>query len=106
MYFVNSYFTVALVLGVIGAVSLAILNWYYSATSRSRMKRMMLSCGIDAEIAEHADQLLRIDMDAVRSRCRNCPVTHLCDRWLEGEAVASNAFCPNAWIFQRAANPG
>jgi hypothetical protein len=70
------------------------------------MKRMMLSCGIDDESAEHADECLSIDMNAVRTRCHNCPVTCLCDRWLGDEAVATNAFCPNAWSFRKAARTG
>lgn len=103
MYVINSYFTLALALAVVGTVVLAYLYWRNSTVSRSRMKRMMVSCGIDEETAENADRLLMLDMDAVRSRCRHCPVTYLCDRWLEGEAVANNAFCPNAWLFRKAA---
>lgn len=104
MYLVNSYFTVALALAVVGGVILAILDWYKSVASNNRMKRMMVSCGIDVQTAEKADLLLQIDMDAVRTRCRHCPVTYLCDSWLDGLAVAGNGFCPNAWIFQRAAD--
>jgi hypothetical protein len=104
MYIVNSYFTVALALAVIGGIILAILHWYNLAAAKNRMKRMMVSCGIDEEIAEKADQLLKVDMVAVRSRCRHCPVTYLCDRWLDGHAIASNGFCPNARIFVQAAD--
>ena len=104
MLFVNSYFTVAMALAcIVGIIILAILHWASSAAAESRMTRMMLSCGIDEETSAKADQLLNFDMDAVRTRCRHCPVTHLCDGWLDGEAVASNSFCPNARIFLRAA---
>jgi Family of unknown function (DUF6455) len=103
MYFINSYFTVALWLSVFGGIVLAILQWHNSVATESRMKRMMLSCGIDENTAADADRLLHFDVEAARSRCRHCPVTHLCDRWLDGEAVASNSFCPNAWVFLKAA---
>jgi len=103
MYFINSYFTVAIALSVIGGVILAILHWRNSVVAENRIKRMMVSCGIDEEIAAKSDQLLNFDMDEVRTRCRHCPVTYLCESWLDGQAVASNSFCPNAWIFLKAA---
>ncbi len=107
MQFVNSYFTFAMALAfIVGIIILAVLHWRGSAAVESRLTRIMLSCGIDAETAAKADQLLNFDMDAVRTRCRQCPVTHLCDSWLDGEAVASNSFCPNARIFLKAAGVG
>jgi hypothetical protein len=45
-------------------------------------------------------------MEAVRRRCRHCPVTYLRDCWLDGEADATNAFCPNAWSFRQAVQFG
>ena len=106
MVFINSYFTVGLALAVIGAVFLVILRRRQSTATESRMERMMVSCGIDEARAASEDQSLNIDFDAARIRCLNCPVTYLCDRWLDGEAVANNSFCPNAWIFQRPASDG
>ena len=107
MLFVNSYFMVAMALAcIVGIVILATLHWHSSIAAESRLTRMMLSCGIDEETSAKADQLLNFNMEAVRSRCRHCPVTHLCDSWLDGEAVASNSFCPNARIFLRAAGVG
>ena len=103
MYFVNSYFTVAIYFSAIFAVIAGILYWSKSIVADKRMQRMMLSCGIDESCIENADELLNIDMDPARSRCRNCPATELCDRWLAGECVASNSFCPNAWHFARVA---
>ncbi len=103
MSFVNSYITVAVWLVVIGIVIIAILRWHVSDNSESRLKRMMLSCGIDEVTAQYADNLLKLDMDAVRSRCRQCVATDLCDRWLDGEAVAGNSFCKNAWYLTAAA---
>lgn len=106
MYFANIYVTVGLALSVIVGVILAFLRWRNSTARESRMKRMMVSCGLDEETIAKADQFLRFDIDAARDRCRHCPVTYLCDRWLDGEAVANNSFCPNAWIFSRTAGSG
>jgi len=103
MYYVNSYFTVAVCLVVIIGVFFVILRRQNSAASEGRLKRMMVSCGIDEKTALYADLVLKLDMNAVRSRCRHCPATDLCDRWLDGEAVAGNDFCPNAWHFTEAA---
>ena len=104
MQFVNSYFTIAMYLAVIAGVIIAAPRWRKSVASKRRIKRMMVCCGIDEAIASNADHFLKLDMNAVRSRCRNCPVTELCDSWLNGEAVASNNFCPNVWHFTKAAN--
>jgi hypothetical protein len=104
MYFVNIYLMVAIYFAVIVGVIVVILGWYKPVAADSRLKRMMLSCGIDEVTASNADQLLKLDMDAVRFRCRQCPVTDLCERWLNGEAIASNSFCPNVWYFIAAAD--
>ena len=106
MYFVNSYLTVAIYLSVIASVTYVILHWRNSVATNDRLTRMMLSCGIDAEMIANPDQLVNLDMNEVRSRCRHCPVTTLCNRWLDGEAVASNSFCPNSWAFLNAAGSG
>ena len=106
MYFVNSYFTVAIYLAVATGVFLAIFHWRNLLASEGRLRRMMESCGIDRNTAEHADQLLKVDMRAVRDRCQHCPATDLCDRWLNEEAATSNSFCPNAGVFHAAAAAG
>jgi Family of unknown function (DUF6455) len=103
MYFVNSYFTVAIFLAIIVGTIIVILRWHNSVAANSRLQRMMVSCGVEPAIADNADQLLAIDMDAVRRRCRHCPVTVQCDHWLDGESIAGNSFCPNAWHLARAA---
>jgi hypothetical protein len=104
MYFVNSYFTVAVYLTVLFGAILAVLHWRNSRAVTSRIQRMMLCCGIYEEADVRAEQLRKLDMDAVRSRCRHCAVTDLCDRWLDGESIGSNKFCPNSWHFIEAAN--
>lgn len=103
MFFDNSYFTVAIYLAVVMGVIIGILHWYEAVATDSRMQRMMVSCGMDENTAANAGRVLKLDMLAARSRCRNCPITRLCDRWLDGEIPANNGFCPNAEAFRRAA---
>jgi len=101
---VESYIAVTLV--IIGVVSLMIIirNWGLATVSNSRMYRMMLACGLDAMTASNADQLLDIDMQDARRRCRRCPAPDTCDRWLNGDTVPGNDFCPNAARFKAAAD--
>ena len=103
MYIVNSYFTVAIYLAVIMGIVIVILHWHNLIAADSRLKRMMISCGIDEKTIADSNHLLKIDLDAVRARCRNCPVTNQCDSWLAGESGTSNGFCPNAWHFAKVA---
>jgi len=103
MNVVNCYFAVSIFLAVIGGVVLVIFRRHKSLVAERRIQRMMVSCGIDTKTVANAGQLVKFDMDAARTRCRHCPVTNLCERWLDGEAVASNRFCPNACIFLEAA---
>ena len=100
---VESYITVALV--VIGAVGMLLIirNRLHSVASSRRMYRMMLTCGIDEVAARNANELLDIDMQDVRGRCQRCPLPETCDRWLNGESVPGNDFCPNAARFMTAA---
>jgi len=100
---VGSYVTVTLaVFGIVGMM-IIFRNWRNSVVSSHRMHRMMLACGIDETTARNANQLLDIDMQDARRRCRGCPAPVTCDRWLNGEAVPSNNFCPNAARFMAAA---
>jgi len=104
VHFVNSYFTSAIYLAIIVGAVIAALYWRKSLAATRRTQRMMLSCGIDKDAAVRTDQVLDLDMDAVRLRCRNCPVTDLCERWLDGESIPTNDFCPNVWHFIAAAS--
>ena len=78
-------------------------NRLHAVVSNRRMYRMMLTCGIDEMTARNPGQLLDIDMQDARRRCRRCPAPETCDRWLNGEAVPGNDFCPNAALFMAAA---
>lgn len=103
---VGSYVTVTLALfGIVGMI-IIIRNWRNAFVSNDRMYRMMLACGFDGPTARNANQLLDIDMQDARRRCRGCPAPEICDRWLNGEAVPSNDFCPNAALFMAAAEAG
>ena len=100
---VESYITVTVV--IIGAVGVMIIihNSLRAVVSNRRMYRMMLTCGIDKTTARNPNELLEIDMQDVRRRCRRCPATKTCHRWLNGETVPGNDFCPNAARFKAAA---
>ena len=96
MYFVNSHITIAIYLVVFLLVTTAAFRWQQSKAVKRRIIRMMLTFGIDETSARNADAFLDIDMTAVRRRCRRCPCPETCERWLNGETVPGNAFCPNA----------
>jgi len=106
MFIVNAYITVAFGVAVVTAIMLVVLRWRRTASVNRRIVRMMLTFGIDAHSARHADELLDIDMDTVRRRCRRCPEPATCRRWLNGDSVPGNAFCPNAPDFTAAVEAG
>jgi hypothetical protein len=79
---------------------------YQVRTSEQRLRRMIETTGLDPEIASSGD--LELIMDEVRQRCRQCQSEGLCERWLVGEEVGSNEFCPNSRVFEilRKYSPG
>ena len=103
MYVTDSYVPFAIYLAVFLVVTVAAFHWRQSRAVRRRILRMMLTFGIDADSARNADALLDIDMSAVRRRCQRCPAPDTCERWLNGETVPGNDFCPNASVFAAAA---
>jgi len=100
---VQSYVTISLV--IIAGIGMMIMvrNWLQGVISNRRMYRMMLTCGIDEMTARNPDRIPDIDLKDLRRRCRKCPSPETCDRWLNGEAVPGNDFCPNAKLFMAAA---
>ena len=96
MYIVNSHITIAIYLAVFLLVTAATFRWQQSKAVKRRIIRMMLTFGIDERTARNADALLDIDMNSVRRRCRRCPSPETCERYLNGETVPGNDFCPNA----------
>jgi len=106
MDFVNSYITTGIAVAVVISILFIVHYWYKIIVSNRRIYRMMLTCGIYEDTARYADKFLDIDMDGVRRRCRVCPVPETCERWLNGEAVPNNQFCPNVWHFVSAVENG
>ncbi len=106
MDIVQSYVTASMVfIGIVGTM-ITIRYWRNALVCNRRMYRMMLTCGIDETTASHPDQLLDVDMRVARKLCRRCPAPDKCDRWLNGEAIPCNDFCPNAARFMAAAEAG
>jgi hypothetical protein len=103
MYVGNSYITFAIYLAVFLAVTAGVFHWQQSRAIRRRVLRMMLTFGLDEATARNADALLDLDMNAVRRRCGRCKSPETCERWLSGETVPGNDFCPNAPQFAAAA---
>jgi hypothetical protein len=104
MYFINSQVSILIYLAVFLLVAGATFRWQQSKAVERRIVRMMLTFGIDEQTARNADALLDLDMNAVRRRCRRCLSPETCERWLNGESVPGNDFCPNqcpATIFVR-----
>ena len=84
---------------VIVAVALVLGGHRYQArTSERRMRRMLETTGLDPDIASSGD--LELIMGEVRQRCKHCQSEGLCERWLDGEEVGSNEFCPNSRVFE------
>ena len=100
---VQSYVTTALAIIAVVGLMIAFRYWHRVAVCRRRMYRMMLTCGIDDATARRPDELLDVDMRSARKRCRNCPAPDKCERWLNGDAMPGNDFCPNADRFMAAA---
>lgn len=71
---------------------------YLAANSERRMRAMLISVGLDPELA-NSEEIPTI-MNEVRERCRQCSSESVCDRWLDGEVPGDNAFCPNHRVFR------
>jgi len=102
----ESNVTVALIIIGVAGIMITLRVWLHAIVSNRRMYRMMLTCGIDEKTARNPDELLDIDLKAARRRCRRCPAPKTCDRWLKGETVPGNDFCPNAARFVAATRVG
>ena len=89
---------VAVIMVIVAAALVIGGRWYQSRTSERRMHRMLEAVGLDPDIASSGD--LELIMGEVRQRCRHCQSEGLCERWLEGEEVGSNEFCPNSRVFE------
>ena len=70
---------------------------YLAVNSERRMRAMLVSVGLDPEIATSGE--IPTIMKEVRQRCRSCASESVCERWLQGKKDDSNDFCPNAKVF-------
>lgn len=89
---------IAAVLLIVGIIMVLAYLRYKSATSRSRMTRMLLRVGLDPELVRGGDT--EAIMKEVRKRCSRCQTEDLCERWLADKAQGGNEFCPNAEVFE------
>ena len=100
MNLVNANLALAISLTALMVIAPVVRYRQVEADVKSRIRRMMLTFGIDWLSAKNPDASLDIDMDAVRKRCRACPDAENCERYLRGEAVPGHDFCPNARGFE------
>lgn len=71
---------------------------YMAAGSERRMMSMLERVGLDPAIASGSDA--ETIMKEIRQRCRHCATEGVCERWLAGDVVGENDFCPNAKVFE------
>lgn len=71
---------------------------YLAANSERRMRAMLVSVGLDQDLANNEE--IPTIMKEVRDRCRQCTSESVCERWLDGEVPGDNAFCPNHRVFR------
>lgn len=90
-------FAVIAMLGVAAALVL-VYRAYLTGNSERRMRSMLESAGLDPVLASSGE--IPTIMKDVRRRCRSCSSEDVCERWLEGKEEGSNAFCPNAKVFE------
>jgi hypothetical protein len=83
--------------GVALAIVVAIRR-YMIAGSERRMMSMLERVGLDPAIASSGDT--EAIMKEIRQRCRSCATEGVCERWLAGDEVRENDFCPNAKVFE------
>ena len=95
-----SFMQIAVPLAIIAVAIGLVLAYraYRAANSERRMRAMLVSVGLDPELAVNEE--IPTIMTEVRDRCRQCNAESLCDHWLQGEVPGDNAFCPNHRVFR------
>ncbi|MDH3747452.1 MAG: DUF6455 family protein [Gammaproteobacteria bacterium] len=88
----------AMVMVGVGIALVFAYRKYLAASSERRMRAMLVSVGVDPEIASIG--AIETIMTGVRQRCRACTSADVCERWLDGEIQGDNDFCPNAKVFE------
>lgn len=95
-----SLIQVIAVLAMAGATVALVLGYrrYLAQNSERRMRTMLVSIGLDPELAMSGE--FPTIMKEVRQRCRHCATEDVCERWLKGDEEGDNTFCPNAEVFE------
>ncbi len=89
--------TGVIMVGVAVALVYAVRQ-YMATQSERRMTGMLERVGLDPAIAISGNTA--IIMKEIRQRCRSCATDGVCERWLAGDEVGENDFCPNAKVFE------
>jgi len=76
----------------------ALYQFHLASSADRRMRRMLMSVGLDPALAGRAT--VDVVVSEARRRCRHCSVESVCERWLDGVDSGSNSFCPNARLFE------
>lgn len=74
------------------------IRQYMAAASERRMISMLERIGLDPDIVSSGDT--KAITKEIRQRCRSCTSEDVCERWLAGDVVGENEFCPNAKVFE------
>ncbi len=69
-----------------------------AAASERRLTNMLERVGIDPAIDSSGDT--ETIMKEVHQRCRSCTSVGVCERWLAGDDVGENYFCPKVKVFE------
>ena len=88
----------AIVMAALALLLVFAYRRYLAANSERRMRAMLVSVGLEPELADSED--IPTIMKEVRDRCRQCSSESVCERWLDGEVPGDNAFCPNHRVFR------
>lgn len=91
-------FVAALIMVALALLLFFAYRHYLAVNTERRMRSMLVSVGLDPELANNEE--IPMIMDEVRDRCRQCSSESVCDRWLEGEVQGENQFCPNSRVFR------
>lgn len=90
---------IAAVIMVSAAFALLVaIRRYMASASERRMTSMLQRIGLDPAIVSSNDT--EAIMKEIRQRCRSCMSEDVCERWLAGEELGENVFCPNARVFE------
>ena len=88
----------AIIMVALALVMFLAYRRYLAVNSERRMRSMLMSVGLEPELANNAE--FPTIMGEVRDRCRHCSSEAVCERWLDGEVQRENQFCPNARVFR------